>query len=101
MSSGELAKRVGHWLREYDFCSPVVSGRVDDEYVVSFEARTTKTRASSIVTRVGLIAEEVAEGRDYVNGKELVGDPPEDRSGLATWRIYVKIPIRRRKEVAA
>jgi hypothetical protein len=101
MSSGELAKRISHWLREYDFCSPVVSGRAGNDHVVAFTARTTKTRASSIVTRICLIAEEIASGREFEAGKELVGDPPEDRAGLASWRIYVRVPVRRRSEAAA
>jgi FAD synthase len=81
----------------------VVTKKTGDSYVVEFEARTTKTRASSMVTRVRLIANEVVVGPDFTVGKELLSEPPADRSALATWRVFVKIAIRKKKleEVAA
>ena len=101
MSSGELARRISHWTREYNFCGNVVTKRTDQHYVVEFVARTTKTRASSMVTRVSLIANEVIVGPDFVVGKELIGAPPLDRASLASWRIFVNIMIRKKKAEAA
>jgi FAD synthase len=101
MSSKELADKIGHWTQTYNFCGEVSSSRTDTHHVIQFEARTTKTRASSMVTRVKLMANEVIVGYDFSVSKELLSDPPRDRAALATWRISVKIAIKnKRKRVA-
>ena len=56
MNTIELVRRISYWTKEYQFCGKVTSSRTDDHYMVEFEARTTKTRASSMVTRIKLIA---------------------------------------------
>ena len=96
MNTNELARRIGHWTREYQFCGEVSVSRIQDHYVVEFEARTTKTRASSMVTRIKLIAADLAEGSDVVVDKDLVSESPATRDALASWKIYAAIPIKRR-----
>ena len=96
MNTIELVRRISYWTKEYQFCGKVTSSRTDDHYVVEFEARTTKTRASSMVTRIKLIAAELAEGSDVVVDKDLVSEPPATRDALASWKIYAAIPIKRR-----
>ena len=98
MNANELSREISRWIREYQFCGKVRSRRTEYQRIVEFEARTTKTRASSMVTRIGLIAMEVAatsRGKIFV-GKELVSEPPATRDSLASWRIYATIPIGRR-----
>lgn len=101
MTSNELARRISHWTKLYNFCEPVKVRRADDSYSVEFEARTTKTRASSMVTRVELIAKGIASDVEFEAGKELLSEPPSDRASLATWRIYVRIPIHTTKRSKA
>lgn len=101
MSSEELAKKIGYWTKAHKFCGKVQTRRVPDYYIISFVARTTKTRASSMVTRVKLIAEEVLGDVHCAIGKELISDPPEDRASLASWRIFVYIPVRKKRLEAA
>jgi hypothetical protein len=96
MNTVELVRRISYWTKEYQFCGKVSLKRVSDHYVVAFEARTTRTRASSMVTRIKLIAAELAEGSDIVVDKDLVSEPPATRDALASWKIYAAIPIKRR-----
>lgn len=97
MSSQELAKKISYWIRTYSFCGEVVTVKLDNNYFIQFEARTTKTRASSMVTRIKLISAEVILDVEFQVGKELLSEVPSDRSALATWKIFVRIPIHVRK----
>ena len=96
MNASELSREISRWIREYQFCGKVRSRRTEYQRIVEFEARTTKTRASSMVTRIKLIAAELAEGSDVVVDKDLVSEPPATRDALASWKIYAAIPIKRR-----
>ena len=100
MSTEELARTVGRWVKSYNFCTKVLVRRELDQFVVSFESRTTSTRSSSMVTRLGLMAAQVLPDSRFQTGKVLTSPPPEDRSALATWRIFVAIPVKVRKEAA-
>ncbi len=104
MSSEDLARKIAHWTKLYQFCGAVSTRRTESHYVVEFLARTTKTRASSMVTRVKLIVDEVAGVKtprtEFIVGKELLSPPPSDRASLATWRVYVSIAIKKRLEAA-
>lgn len=100
MSSEELAKRVNHWIRTYHFCGEVTSGRTDGYHYIQFEARTTSTRASSMVTRLKLMVSELVVGPEFEVSKRLIGQAPIERSSLATWQVYVRIFIRKRKQAA-
>jgi len=96
MYANDLARAIAHWARAYQFCGEVNLSREDDLYIVAFEARTTKTRASSMVTRLKLIVGEVAQGAATVVDKELVSNPPKSRDAIASWKIFVNIPIRKK-----
>lgn len=91
MTANELAKKISHWLGGYGFCGEVVTENVPNSYVVQFEARTTKSRASSMVTRVGLIASEVLGSCRFEVGKSRMGEPPLSREALSTWKIFVEV----------
>lgn len=96
MYANDLARTIAHWTREHQFCGEVSVHRRDDSYVVAFEARTTKTRASSMVTRLKLIVDELVHGMPVSVGKDLVSVAPRSRDDLASWKIFVIVPVRRR-----
>lgn len=93
MTSRDLARSIQHWVTTYNFCGEVEVARDTDKHIVSFNARTTKTRASTMVTRVRLIVADLAKVPGIVVGKELISEAPENRSALASWRIFVNVPI--------
>lgn len=99
MTANEVARAVKRWTESYHFCGDVEMHREFAKYVVEFTARTTKTRASSMVTRVGLIVAEVIKEQEFEVGKELMSDPPKDRAALSTWRIYVNVPVKPSKKI--
>lgn len=96
MSAIILAKKMAAWIVRHRFCSEARVGRIGDDYLVEFVSRTTKTRASSMVTRIGLIAAEVAAGAPIFVGKKLLSGPPRDRDDVVGWIVYVRVPIRKR-----
>lgn len=96
MSASKLSREVSRWIKDYGFCERVEVGRTDDHHVIEFEVRTTSTRASSMVTRIKLIVAELSSRSDVTVDKELMSRPPETRDALATWSIYVAIPVKRR-----
>ena len=98
MSSRDLARKVSHWTKSYGFVEEVRVGRSTDHYSVEFEARTTKTRASTMVTRLQLMSNALGPGA--IASKELIGEPPANRAALSTWRITVSVSIQRRLEAA-
>lgn len=95
MNSQKLFTDVKKWIKAYQFCGIVRSHRLGDYNYVEFEAVTTKTRASTMVTRVGLIAQDIVagSGRRVIVGKELMSAPPSTRADLATWKIYAKVLV--------
>lgn len=96
MTSLRFAKIVARLIETRSFTNSVAVDRVADEYLVWFEVVTTKTRASSIVTRICLIIQEVDSGCHVrLVHKRLVGDNPKDRSSLTTWMICVVVKIRK------
>jgi len=101
VSSSDLARRIAYWTKQHNFCGEVLTRRRLDQYTIEFVARTTKTRASSMVTRVKLIANEVLGGAQHTVDKQLLSDPPEDRASLSTWRIFIAIPIKKKELKAA
>ena len=100
MSAAELATKVAYWVSAYPFCSSVTVHDVPGYCRILFTTFTTKSRASSIVTRLGLIVAELAGDRKYVIGKEPVSDQPLKmaRDAIREWRIFVDVPKRTRKE---
>ena len=98
MQSEELARKVSHWAKEYGFTGKVSTKKADGAWVIEFQARTTKTRASSMVTRLGLIVQELAGAAHQIStGKQLMSDPPSTREDLGTWRIFAEVPVLRRR----
>jgi len=90
----QAVKGVKHWIEKYDYCSNLESGTSADGHYVRFLARTTKTRASSIVTRIAHIVQDAVEDRKFDVFKQLDGPPPEARADLASWTIIVRLPTR-------
>lgn len=101
MNTATLARRIAHWTRTYPFPVKVISEKTEKGFTVYFEYRTTKTRASSMVTRVQLIANEVLMGIEFSVEKQLVSEPPPTRESLATWKIEVSIPFLKEARRAA
>lgn len=95
MNSNEVAKEVSHWARMYQFSGEVKHEKSPESHKIHFEARTTSTRASTMVTRLRLIVHDINDSPDILVGKELISARPENRAALASWRIYVSVPIRR------
>ncbi len=96
MTTQSLASRIKHWTKTYSFCNTVEVKNRPDQVRIEFEARTTKTRASSIVTRIRLITREViGETAEYSVDKELCSEAPNDRASLATWKVFVAITKRK------
>ncbi len=102
MRLDSVVREVKRWVLEYDYCQNFRAGvSVDGGRFIEFVARTTKTRASSMVTRIGLIVSDVAGGRKFIVMKRLVGDAPATRDALATWCIAVQFKASRRLEKRA
>lgn len=104
MRIDQAVRGVKHWLEKYDYCSNIESGTslnngVTGKYV-KFLARTTRTRASSIVTRIQHIVEDAVEDRGYSVSKQLEGEEPATRADLASWTITVFLPLRSTREAA-
>src|SRR5665213_3388330 len=90
----EAVREVKRWVEKYDYCSNVEVGAAKNLKFVKFSARTTTTRASSMVTRIKHIVQDAVDGRGFGVSKELVGLPPETRADLASWAITVVLPLR-------
>ncbi len=98
MSASELAKKIKYWA-EFKFCDKVLLYKTSDCYLVEFETRTTMSRASSMVTRIRLIAQDASSSTKVYAGKKLVSEPPAAREDLASWIIFVVVPIRGRPRI--
>lgn len=90
------------WIAKYDYCGNV---EVDESVVVpgryiKFTARTTKTRASSMVTRIRHIVSDVIQDRTFEVTKQLEGDAPKTRADLASWSIIIFFPTRTGRRAA-
>lgn len=101
MNASKLASEITKCVEDYCFVPHVVKRKLGDHYSVEFTAITTKTRASSMVTRLSLLALGLTgETRFFSVEKELLTEPPKTRDALATWRITVRIPIKIRSKAA-
>jgi hypothetical protein len=89
MSAQELARKVRAQLEEWD---PKLV-KFPDTFAIMISARTTKTRASSMVGRFKLIIAELADHRPFTIRKRLCSMPPRRREDLANWDIIVEVPI--------
>lgn len=94
MDTKNLVKEIQKWTTAHKFGGDVRYRKTRTSYVVEFFMDTTMTRASSIVTRLRLIVEELAKGTKFNVGKMCQGLPPKERSALARWRIFVHVPIK-------
>lgn len=99
MRVSPLVREVERWIVEQGLGGKVQRISTADAELVLFEARTTKTRASSMVTRLELMVGNIVGCRNFRVGRDLVSDPPKDRSDLATWTVYVV--VERKKKQAA
>ena len=90
----ELARKISRSLGDLGFQGDVTTRRDGDSLMLEFEARTTKTRASSVVTRLELMVTEATCGGKFLVGKRLISENPKERSSLATWTIFVSLPIK-------
>lgn len=100
----EAVRGVKHWVEKYDYCSNLQSGvslrdGKTGKYV-KFSMRTTRTRASSIVTRIQHIVRDAVPDRNFAVIKQLEGEEPDSRSSLASWTILVFLPLRVAREAA-
>lgn len=109
MDARSIASEVKLWLERYQFQlngGKVRMVRVSGAYQVDFTTRTTMTRASSMVTRIQLIVDDVL--RDAGDGglalypdvevnKNLLSAPPQARDDLADWHIWVNIPVKKKR----
>lgn len=94
----ELAVReIKRWISKFDYVHNLEIGdaKVARGKCVKFVARTTKTRASSIVSRIEHIVFDVVEDRAFTVIKTLQGLKPATRGDLADWSIEVFIPTAR------
>jgi hypothetical protein len=90
MTHRKLLSEVASCIRGYGF-SPTVA--VDREIgLIEVSLHTTKTRASTIQSRLGLIVAELADGHEFSTTKECVGELPKRREALAQWTISVALP---------
>lgn len=97
----EAVREVKHWVEKYDYCSNLVVGATPKFKFVKFSARTTRTRASSIVTRINHIIRDVVVDRGFEVRKELIGESPSTRADLASWAIVILLPVRTMNREAA
>jgi len=100
MNASKLASEITKCVEDYGFVPHTTKRREMDSYLVEFTVITTKTRASSIVTRLSLLSSELAGESPFSVNKELITDPPATRDDLATWRITVHVPIKVRSKAA-
>jgi hypothetical protein len=93
----KVVREVRRWSSKFDPESNIQTRKsADGEVVVSFVVRTTKSRASSIKTRLDLTLREVIPEEKFCSHPTLVGPPPEDRGSLSFWQINVRVfPSRR------
>ena len=96
MKTKDLVKRVGIAVAEY-VGSKVEVTHFTEYWSISYEVRTTTTRASSLVTRIRLLVEEIVRPQPIVVDKVLLSDSPKERSTLATWMIFVKLSTKKGK----
>ena len=99
MTSRSLARKIADWIPRSGLATrgSVGVSRFAGTHVVLFEVRTTKTRASSIVTRLGLAIASMANGHEFSVDKEVDGDLPRYREDLATWKIEARVRPQQRK----
>jgi hypothetical protein len=97
MSSRDLALKLARWTREMGVHGPVAVRRDQEAWLVEFESTTTKSRASSLKTRIHLLASRICGDLETQSGVELLGERPRLRSDLSKWRIFVNIPMRRKR----
>lgn len=91
MRLDKVVREVRGWIERFDYIGNFnVGNEVGGDRYVEFTARTTKTRASSIVTRVRLIVQDVVSDRPFQVLKRLEGSSPATRDDLATWHIVVR-----------
>ena len=88
-------RKLEHWLTLQPNMGDVKYVREGSLHLVSTEVRTTSTRASSMVTRFGLIAQEVMAGSHFSVSKSPALLVPCKREDLATWKITVAIPAKK------
>lgn len=100
MNANELANEVVKWVEHYGFVPYVSKRRIEGFYLVELTTITTKTRASSMVTRLSLLSSELAQGSRFSIVKELLTESPTTRDSLATWKIIVSIPVRVKSKAA-
>ena len=97
MTALSLSQEVLRWVKELRIAGKVFVARVDDKYVIDFFTTTTKTRASSMVTKLELLVAGMADGTPFSIGKELLSLPPANRADLASWRVFVAVAIKKQK----
>ena len=97
MTSSKLHQKIKYWLQAHDYPYEVKSHRRGRSWVSEFFATTTRTRASSMVTRIRLIAAEILGAAEFSVGKELVARPGKKREDLSEWRIFVEVAPRSRR----
>ena len=96
MRLDDAVRAVKRWIEKYDYCHDLIVDR-ESGRLLYFSAKTTTTRASSMVSRISTIVEEVLGEGNFEVFKVLVGDPPADRGDLANWEIAVHLPGSRRR----
>lgn len=96
MRISEVVSEVKRWTSKYDYVGEFTV-HSEGGKLLSFPARTTKTRASSMVFRIGLIVDEIAGSREFSVAKILEGPAPQNRAELANWRIEVLFPTTKKK----
>ncbi len=102
MRLDKVVREVKRWVGRFDYVGSFRAGAsADGGRFIEFVARTTKTRASSMVTRIRLIVADAAKDRQFTVLKRLDGDPPATRDDLATWHIVVQFKSTRRIEKEA
>lgn len=101
MRASESSRKILHWIKQYDFSKHVFLKRTQHYMIIEFDVRTTKTRASTIVTRLKLLVWEISEKSDICVSKELTSAPPKSRGELASWRIFTTIPVRKHASMSS
>ena len=94
MTAEDFANATRLWVLRSGLAPEVLLRRESGEYVVSFVVRTTKTRASHIVTRLRLMLDSLGGSRHFYVSKLLASSPPKLREELATWEICASIPVK-------
>ena len=98
----DLVKEIEHWIEEQKFGESVWVREAAECTILGFDIRTTKTRASSIVTRLDLMIKDISREHEFRVGHQLVSEGPKDRDDLATWTVFTVVgKARKKQEVAA